>query len=138
MFELSPNATVLAANIGQEIFLKVLNQVHRQQWRNTLDYQESIAFMPIYLDEDYNFTLSVKRYVDEKRKEKEAKRNAAIKEEREEIEDMFNEDQSDITPDTSMIVDGKISLKVLQKNIANFQVLQRFQGTMYAKNEKQL
>lgn len=54
-FDISPKATILVAFIGSELFIKILNQVNRSQTTKSLEYQTSIAFMPIYLDEDYNF-----------------------------------------------------------------------------------
>lgn len=53
--EISPNATFMVAHIENEILIKIINQTGRDQWSNTYEYQNSIMFMPIYLDEDYNF-----------------------------------------------------------------------------------
>jgi hypothetical protein len=55
IFEISCKAKVLAAQIGRDIFIRVLNQVNREQSEDTLGYHQSIAFMPIYLDQDYNY-----------------------------------------------------------------------------------
>lgn len=63
MFEISPKATYIVAHIGNEILIRMLNEGNRQQWRETLEYQQSIAFLPIYLDEDYNFQENKKRYM---------------------------------------------------------------------------
>jgi hypothetical protein len=55
IFEISCRAKVLAAQIGKDIFIRVLNQVNRKQSADTLGYHQSITFMPIYLDQDYNY-----------------------------------------------------------------------------------
>ena len=61
-FEISPQGKVIAAQIGNVIFIKVLNQVNRDQYLNTLEYHHSITFMPLYLDEDYNFKENKNKY----------------------------------------------------------------------------
>ena len=62
IFEVSPLANLIAAQIGTFIFIKVLNQVDCEQSSQNLKYQQRIAFLPIYLDEDYNFLANRKRH----------------------------------------------------------------------------
>ena len=69
IFDISPNGRLIAAQMGNEIFIRIVNQVMRDQWHNTLDYQNSIAFLPLYLDEDYNFNLNRKKYSEFRRRE---------------------------------------------------------------------
>lgn len=73
-FDISPSAALLAAQIGQELYIRILNQVDRQQHKQNLSYQKSIAFMPIYLDEDYSFEANLERYDEEQMREEEEQR----------------------------------------------------------------
>jgi hypothetical protein len=53
-FEVSSHGRILAAQVGAEVFIKVLNQARREQCCNSINYHQSITFMPIYRDYDYN------------------------------------------------------------------------------------
>jgi hypothetical protein len=57
--EISASGQVMAAHIGDEIFIRALNQARRRQVDNTEGYLQSISFMPVYLDEDYNHANNV-------------------------------------------------------------------------------
>jgi hypothetical protein len=62
LLEVSPNATFLVAHIENEILIRIINQTGRGQWGNTYEYQNSLMFMPMFLDEDYNFAANKRRY----------------------------------------------------------------------------
>ena len=66
IFEISCRAKVFAAQIGRDIFIRVLNQVNREQSGDTLGYHQSIAFMPIYLDQDYNYDVEKANFQEQK------------------------------------------------------------------------
>jgi len=46
-------ASFVSAQIGNEVFIKFLNQANKFQHTSTIGYQKSIALLPIYMDEDY-------------------------------------------------------------------------------------
>ena len=62
--EISATGRVIAAHIGDEIFIRALNQAQRSQKDSTEGYLQSISFMPVYLDEDYNHASNEKRHQD--------------------------------------------------------------------------
>lgn len=70
IFEVSSHGRILAAQVGAEVFIKVLNQARRDQCCNSINYHQSITFMPIYRDYDYNTKSIINKY----KEEEEAKR----------------------------------------------------------------
>jgi hypothetical protein len=54
MFDISPHALHITAWIGNTIFIRVLNCTMRDQWHSNYEYHQSLSFLPLYFDEDYN------------------------------------------------------------------------------------
>lgn len=48
---------MVVAVMGQEVVIRILNQVDKSQYRGSYQYQKSIAFLPINFDEDNHFRL---------------------------------------------------------------------------------
>ena len=62
LFEISSRATYIASVINNKLYIKVLNSNKNTQDHNNLAYQQSIPFMPMYLDEDYNYQINKNRW----------------------------------------------------------------------------
>ena len=67
---------MIAAHIGNEIFIRSLNQVNRDQQSNSLAYHNSITFMPVYFDFDHNFMRNRELQKSESRKTKSLRRSS--------------------------------------------------------------
>ena len=120
----SPNGLIVAAFVGPDLHFKLLNQVHRQQWRNTLEYQESIVFMPIYFDEDYNYKATVREY------------NAMLaRERRQQAEERSS---CDSNCEVVTLDCRALDMSDVDEAIRIGEQLARFNGSIYTKNEKQL
>jgi len=66
---LSPLANYIVCLIDNCIFIKILNVTNNEQWNSNLSYHKSIIFMPLYLDEDYNFHVNKNKILSEEQSE---------------------------------------------------------------------
>ena len=129
LFEISPHASLIAFTFGNEIIIKILNQVDREQKSNTLDYHQSLAFLPIYMDEDYNFQYSKKLYNDKMlTRRKTLPKNVGTSPRKD------SEYEDRVVPHSKH---GKnLSTKEVLKHLKDFQNLKNYTGSVYVKNKK--
>lgn len=63
--KVSPSASFIIAQIGNTVFIKILNQINKVPSKGSRNYQRSIAFLPIYMDEDYCFKQNREKWMSE-------------------------------------------------------------------------
>lgn len=123
---------MIAAQFGNEVLIKVLNQVEREQRSNTLDYHQSLTFLPIYMDEDYNFQHSKKLYHD---KMTIKRRSTALSKVR---GTSLAGNSSAWNPLASSYVNGgpELTPREVLRYLKDFQALKGYTGSIYIKNQK--
>lgn len=62
---MSPCANYIVADLNGTVLIKMLNQVNKEQSSNLYSYHISIPFMPLYLDEDYNYLVNKQKFENE-------------------------------------------------------------------------
>jgi hypothetical protein len=63
-FDISPLGNFIIAVLSDhKLLVRRVNQTQNKQSQNTIGYHQSIIFMPIYLDNDYNYLPHKMRYL---------------------------------------------------------------------------